>query len=157
MLADDLLTLREAGASLLVGLVHPDGAPHACRAHGLEVIGTDPVRVRTLIATDALADVGRSPGSEPFPIAVTVAALSLFRAVQIKGTAEDLAPPTQQELDSARRSNDIIFDRLVEANGADRTALAASVPADQVAVTVVVTEAYDQTPGPGAGRAVETA
>ena len=71
--------------------------------------------------------------------------------MQVKGTIDAVADVTPDELKRARRHTSAFFDVIVELDQISREALERMVPVDFVALVLTVTEAYDQTPGPGAG------
>jgi hypothetical protein len=152
--SDDLRVLREAGASINVGLVDDHGHPVAARAFGARVTGDDPLRFDLLLGEALLASLGRGPGSPPFPIAVTLSAIALFRSFQVKGMARDVRLPEPEHVAAAETDNAVLFEVLHQRAGAPRRAFDLVMPRHVLAVTVEAAEAYDQTPGPGAGRAL---
>ena len=157
MLADDLIAFTEAGPSLSVGLVDADGRPVAMRGFGCRHLGGDPPRVGLLVPEATLLALGRGPGCEPFAVAVTLSAIVLLRSVQMKGTARAIRVPDEQELARARADLAVLFEVLHRFDGIALGALPAVLPERLLAVDVDVVEVFDQTPGPGAGRAVGAA
>ena len=154
VLADDLLAIREAGASVNVGLVDDLGHPVVLRAFGLRVLDHAPFRIAVLLPESVLSSLGRGPGAPPFAIAVTVSAIVLFRSVQMKGLAADLRLPTVEEVAAAEEANTVLFDVLHRMAGSPREAFELVMPRHLLAATVTVAETFDQTPGPGAGRSL---
>ena len=68
--------------------------------------------------------------------------------MQLKGTAHDLEPPTDDDLARSRRFCDAFFADVEATDGTPRSLMERLVPADLLAFTVDVAEIYDQTPGP---------
>lgn len=154
MLADDLTAFNEAGASINLGLADDDGRPMALRAFGLAVLRVEPLRIRVLVPGRPLAAIRRGPASTGFPIAVTSSAIVLFRSIQLKGTVAELRLATEEEVAAAQVLFDQVVAVLARIEGHPPEAVARMFPADLLACTVEVREAFDQTPGPGAGRAI---
>jgi hypothetical protein len=151
-MGDDLRVLREAGASVNVGLVDDLGHPVVSRGFGLRVLADEPLRVDLLLGEALLSSLGRGPGSPPFAIAVTISAIALFRSIQLKGTASDLRLAEPDHVAHAEADNELLWDALHERAGAPREPFVLVMPRHLLAVSVEVAEAFDQTPGPGAGR-----
>lgn len=157
VLTDDLDVLLEAGASANVGLVDDHGRPVAARGFGLHVRDRAPLRVDVLLAVGVLEDLDRGPGADPFAAAVTVSSIALFRSLQLKGTAHDVRVATDEEHGHARRALTAMFAAVHRYDGHSLALVPVVLPERLLAFTVDVTEAYDQTPGPGAGRPLELA
>lgn len=155
-MGDDLRVLREAGASVNVGLVDDLGHPVVSRAFGLRVIGEEPLRIDLLLSEALLSSLGRGPGSPPFAIAVTASAIALFRSIQLKGTVRDLRLAEPDHVAQAEADNEVLWAALHQRAGAPREPFARVMPRHLLTVTVEVAEAFDQTPGPGAGRSLGT-
>ena len=154
VLVDDLNAFEEAGASVNVGLVDDDGRPLAARGFGLAVVEPEPLQVELLVPVVTLEAVGRTIASPPFAIAVTVSAIALFRSTQLKGTVRELRPPTDGQVNHARQQVTTLFEALHRITGEDLSILPSVMPESLLVATIAVAEAYDQTPGPGAGRTV---
>jgi hypothetical protein len=152
VLDDHTTALLEAGSALIVGTVSPDGHPHATRGWGLDVISTDPRRVRLLL--DASADEAISHLAPGRPVAVTAADVVSLRSVQIKGTSLGVGPAGEGDGERARRFADAFFDDIVATDGTPREVLERLVPDEYRPVTIDVADVFDQTPGPDAGRSV---
>ncbi len=74
---------------------------------------------------------------------------------QLKGRVEAIEPATGADRARAARYCDAFFADIEATDGEPRELLDQIVPAAYVACTVTVDALYDQTPGPGAGAAVE--
>ena len=153
-MGNDLRVLREAGASVNVGLVDDLGHPVVGRAFGVRALTDDPLRIDLLVSEALLSSLGRGPGSPPFAIAVTVSAIALFRSIQLKGTAVALQLAEPDHVEHAEADNAVLWDALHQRAGAPREPFERVMPRHLLTVTVDVAEAFDQTPGPGAGRAL---
>lgn len=155
MIDADLAALLESGCSTIVGLLTPSGEPYATRGWGTEVLDGDPLRIRVLVGAGAFAAVGLLPGDgATFAIAVTGANVRTLRSVQLKGSAHDLEAPTAADLERSRAYCEAFFGDVKAVDGIARAMMDRLVPADLLALTVDVTELYDQTPGPTAGSAI---
>jgi hypothetical protein len=145
--------LEESGSAVVVGTRDALLAPQITRGWGVRVspdrrtielcVGMPSSR-RTL---DNLADNGQ--------IAVTLVRPSDYRQVQIKGRAtEPLSPTAEDRLRVERHQK--AFTREVEQVGISPLICAGFWNHDDedemVKVRFVLSEAYDQTPGPDAGR-----
>ena len=155
MLDAEHLHLMERGA-LIVGMTREDGAPYATRGWGLQVVdepsqdGDHLAIVRVLLPEDdtvaiAAAEPGRS-------IAVTAADVVTLRSAQFKGRSLGTAPATEEDLEQSARYFDKFSSDVARADGQPRELLGRLVPHRLVRCVVVVHEAYNQTPGPGAGE-----
>jgi hypothetical protein len=155
VLDPETIELLEAGSALIIGTVTPDGVPHACRGWGLEVDTAQPGRVRILIdseATQALANLEQGR-----PVAVTAADVRTLRSVQLKGASAGIQAAGPDDLERMARYTAAFYDDIVATDGTPLTVLRRLTPDEVVAVQIDVTDQFDQTPGPDAGRAVAPA
>jgi hypothetical protein len=153
----DHLRLMEGGA-LIVGVTLDDGSPYATRAWGLRVEDPDPDRgclavVQVLLAADDRTGIeGGAPGRA---VAVTAADVLTLVSAQFKGTSLGTAPATEQDLAVSERYFAGFSEAVARSDGQPPELLARLVPHELVRCTVEVHEAYDQTPGPGAGQELD--
>ena len=152
MLADDTAALLEAGSGLIVGTVGSDGEPHALRGWGADVVGRDPCRLRVLI--DAHEETAVAQLAAGRPVAMTAADVASLWSVQVKGTSLGVEPARAADDERVGRYVEAFFHDVETTDGTPRVVLDRLVPDAVVAFTIEVTEVYDQTPGPDAGRAV---
>jgi hypothetical protein len=147
-------TFLESGCALIVGTVGSDGAPHAGRGWGLEILDGDPEpRFRLLLDVEDERTLEHL--SDGGAIAVTATSVLTLRSIQLKGRASDPEATTPDDHRRARRYIDQFF---ADAHMVDQTPwnrFEAFLPAGYVACTVEVHERFDQTPGPGAGARIE--
>ena len=150
MLDASLTEFLEGGCSLIVATVTDDGAPHATRGWGLDVL--DPRTARILLPShDTIALEGLAGGG---PVAITAADVTTLRSVQLKGRATAVEPATDEDRVRAARHNDAFFADVTATDGTPRALLDRLLPAAYAACVLEVAEVYDQTPGPGAGAPV---
>ncbi|MGV3758584.1 MAG: pyridoxamine 5'-phosphate oxidase family protein [Actinomycetota bacterium] len=152
MLDPETTAFLETGCALIVGTVGPDGAPHAGRAWGVEVLDHGPTpRVRILLDVDDERTVAHAAAGGR--IAITATSVRTLTSMQLKGRslglddAEDDGPRMHRYIEQ-------FFTDIVETDGTDRAVLDTFRPFGSVACLVQVEERYEQTPGPGAGARV---
>jgi hypothetical protein len=144
----------ESGCALIVGTVGTDGAPHAGRGWGLEVVdsGEEP-QLRLLL--DVEDELSIAHVAESGVVAVTATSVLTLRSIQMKGRAHGPEDATPHDQDLARQYVERFF---ADAHTVDQTPWSrfeSFLPAGYVACTVQVHERFDQTPGPGAGARIE--
>lgn len=142
-----------------MGTVGPDGAPYASRGWGLTLTATATATspVRLLLDADdvvTLANLERV-GGHGGRIAITGADVRTLRSFQLKGRVLAIEAVTDADHEKADRYCDDFFTDILVTDGTPRVLTERLRPARFVACTVEVEEAYDQTPGPQAGSAVE--
>jgi hypothetical protein len=144
----------ESGCGLIVGTVSPDGAPHAGRGWGLDVLEVGPpARLRLLLDVDDEGTIGNVAAGAA--IAVTATNVKTLRSIQLKGRAigpEVLAPDDQARGD---RYVEAFFADVEAVDGVPRERFEHFMPSGLVVCTFEADERFDQTPGPGAGARVE--
>ncbi len=148
----ELAALSEAGAGFVVGLVAPDGAPYATRAWSADVLDEAMGRVRFLVSAD---DTDVFEALEGSSACLTGADVRTFRSVQWKGLVATVEPPTADDLALAEAHTARFFDAVHRTDGTPLELLDRIRPLEMMAVEMVVDEVYDQTPGPGAGAALD--
>ena len=152
-LEDGVLTLIEAGSSLVVGTVSVDGEPRAHRALAAWVCHDDePQRIRFVMSGDDpdLADHLAS-GS----VSLTGANIVTYRSAQFKGRAVVVEAPTAHDLELAIEHSEVFFEVVQRVDRNPLTGLRRMLPHRMLAVEMVVESIYDQTPGPRAGATLQ--
>ena len=151
MLASDDVTFLEGGSALILGTVAADGAPHASRGWGLDVLGDGEVR----LLVDADDDVTLANATATGAIAITAADVRTLHSTQLKGhvVAVEAGGPADQA--RARRYCDQFFEDIHETDGTPFETLERMVPSRFAACICRFDEWFDQTPGPGAGAPVD--
>ncbi|HEX5616027.1 MAG TPA: hypothetical protein VFZ83_12815 [Acidimicrobiia bacterium] len=145
-------TFLGTGVSLDAGIVHPSGDPITVRAWGARP-NDDGTTVRVLLPTDDPDTVEHvHPGGL---IALVASDVITFRSIQLKGRV--VAHEPESEADEALHTAyvDAFAAAVQEADGTPESLVRRLVPAGRAAVTFTVEQAFDQTPGPGAGGRLE--
>lgn len=150
MLDDDTIDFLHGGCALLVGTVDETGTPHAGRGHGLTVLSVEPVRVRLLVdADDHLTLANLRPGA---PVAICTADVPTLRSLQLKGRVVTVQPGTAADTAKQQQYAHDFTDDIHRTDGDPLEVIRRWADRDVVACEVDVDEAFDQTPGPSAGR-----
>jgi hypothetical protein len=157
LLEQGVVALLESGSAHIVGFVTAAGAPLAGRGWGLTLSGTG-TSGRALVNAHDVEQLGH-PWSEVVGtwIAVTGADVLTLRSAQIKGPVTALEVATDDDWATCARFCDQFFDDVEVVDSIPRWMMERLVPEALVAVEFQVVEAYDQTPGPGAGGALREA
>jgi hypothetical protein len=143
----------ESGCGLIVGTVGPDGAPHAGRGWGLDVVdlGT-PACLRVLLDVDDERAIANAVDGAT--IAVTATNVSTLRSIQLKGRSLGTEVVTPDHEARATRYCTEFFDDVHAVDQVPHERFERFLPAGYVACTFQAAERFDQTPGPGAGARV---
>ena len=154
MFDEETRAFLESGCGLIVGTVAPDGAAHAGRGWGLDVLELGPpARLRLLLDADDEGTIAHV--ADGAAIAVTATNVRTLRSIQLKGRAlgtQELTPG-----DEARRDRYIeeFFADVAAVDGVPWERFEHFMPSGVVVCTFEAHERFDQTPGPGAGARVE--
>jgi hypothetical protein len=160
MIDEATVRFLEGGCALIVGGVGPDGAPHATRGWGLDVLPGLPgpnaepgpgLTVRLLLAAD---DPLVAPDADIGALAITAADVTDFRSLQFKGRARGVEPADDADRARAARYCAAFFADIAEADDTPMSVVSRLAPGGYVTCTVDIDRVFDQTPGPGAGAAV---
>jgi hypothetical protein len=141
----------DAGASLVVGTVSPDGEPRANRAWAATVIDADAGRIRFVMSGDDPDLVEHLSSGR---VSLTGADVVTYRSVQLKGRPVVVEAATADDVEVARVHSDALFDAIHRTDGNPIELLRRMLPLSMLAVEMIVDETFDQTPGPKAGSAV---
>ena len=85
-------------------------------------------------------------------VAITATDVPTLRSLQMKGTCAAVVPATGEDADRSERYRDAFFAAIEATERTPREFPERLAPSALVACTVRVTELFDQTPGPTAGR-----
>ncbi len=154
MFGTELTAMTEAGAGLVVGTIDRDGVPRGIRAWAVLVVDADAQRLRIVLTADDRQIVENLGAGR---VAVTAADVRTLRSVQLKGRIVTLETPTGDDIELARVQTDRFFEAVVETDGNSLLQLELMMPAEMVAIEMIVDEQYDQTPGPTAGSVLREA
>ncbi len=148
MLRETLFSGIPLGSGIVVGVVGLDGRPLALRAWGLDVAADNELRV-VMGLDEALVD--HLPGR---PIAVTSSEVRTFRSHQVKGTARAVHPATPEDEELAASQTAVFFEVVHEIDGNPIELLRRLLPARYHTVEMIVSEVFEQSPGPNAGSSI---
>lgn len=143
------------GVSLRVGSSTPDGQPELHFGHAAWALpdGRLEVLVRTLQGADLLAAI-RATGR----VAVSAGLPSTCQVLHVKGVDAEVVPATAEQAEPFAQGFEAWL-RQIEAFGADRRQIMAVLGdltmAQLSCVRFTPLAAWDQTPGPGAGQAID--
>jgi hypothetical protein len=143
--------MTEAGAGLVVGTVDRAGTPRGIRAWSARVVDAETQRLRIVLTADDHQVVENLAVGR---VAFTAADVRTLRSVQLKGRVVSVEAPTQDDVELSRVQTDLFFAAVVETDGNPLLHLELMLPAEMVAIEMIVDEQYDQTPGPTAGSAL---
>lgn len=152
-LTDDLQALLECGVATVIATHDADLVPEIARGWGTRVL-PDRVTVELCVGlpSGARAVANLADNSA---IAVTCVRPTNYRQVQLKGRAVATSGATAEDRARVERHREE-FSREVEQVGIPRTIVTGfwtcDDPQSMVKVRFIVEEAYEQTPGPDAGR-----
>jgi hypothetical protein len=148
LIPEDLAELFEGGVSILVGTRDASMRPEATRGAGA-VVHPDRRRITVFLPAEvsgrAVANL-RNNGH----IAVAFMSVIDVRALQVKGTVEELRDATEAEHAIITRYHSA-FSEILYFTGAPRAVTRRLNVWPSTAVTFAVTDLYQQTPGPKAG------
>jgi xanthine/CO dehydrogenase XdhC/CoxF family maturation factor len=149
--ADELMSILENGAGLVVGTVSADGTPRADRAWAASVVDADSRRIRFVMSADDAAVVGNLQSGR---VSLNGADVRTYQSIQLKGRPVVVEVPTATDVDLARHQSETFFEAVHLTDGNPVEALRRMLPLQMVAVEMIVEESFDQTPGPSAGAAL---
>ncbi len=146
------ITFLESGCALIVGSVNADGEPMATRGWGLTVLSRDPTVIRVLLDSDEeqTLDNLRTTGR----VAVTATSVLNSSSLQLKGRLRSIEPALDADDERASQYCDDFFRDIVEIDRTPMEIVERLRPARYVVCIIDVEDVYNQTPGPGAGTAV---
>ena len=154
MLSSDVVDLLHSGCSLVVGLVTAAGRPQTGRAWGLS-LADDHRTARVVLSAADVASLGHLAGARLGTIAVNGADVLTLRSVQLKGPIAGVERADGRDAARMAAHCDAFFDAVAVADAIPRSRMERLLPAEVVACTFEIVEAYDQTPGPAAGRPLD--
>jgi hypothetical protein len=140
------------GTGHIVGMVSADGAPVVTRAWGVAVLDGG-LRARLLLGAVEVGALG-APAGDPVgtDLALTSTDIRTFRSVQVKGPIESVEAVDADDIGVAATYRSAFFADCHDMDQLPYELLERIVPDELVAFTFRIREAFDQTPGEGAGR-----
>ncbi len=148
MLRETLMSGIPLGSGIVVGVVGVDGRPLALRAWGIDVVGDNELRV-VMGLDDLLVD--HLPGR---PVAVNSSEVRTYRSHQAKGTAVAVRAATRADEALAASQTAVFFDAIHEVDGNPIEQLRRLLPNRYHTVQMMVSEVFEQSPGPHAGTSI---
>lgn len=154
MFSPDVMSILEAGTSLIVGTVGADGEPRATRAYALTIADSEAKVVRAVVGADDPVTVEHLQTGR---IAVTAADVRTLRSVQLKGRITRVEAPTEHDLRMADEHSGLFLDAISQTDGMEIDLTRRMLAIEMISVEFIVEQLFDQTPGPGAGSPVSWA
>lgn len=152
-LTDEIVAFIESGVSIVMGVAGPDGRARPGRALAARVRSDGTIRLIYPREGNAAITACAHSGQ---PIAVTFSAPLSHRTVQIKGFSSR-SEQMQPEDESCARQQTDVFAATLAAVGEPPMFIQAFCDFRSSPLCVLsfpAQEAFEQTPGPGAGRAL---
>jgi len=134
----------------MVGTRDASLMPECTRAWGIHVAGRDTV---TIFLSETIAGKTITNLRENGMIAVTCTRPTDHITCQLKGRVRSIKPVTSVERDLSRQWH-LDFNAELRAIGLSSKLSEAWIVEPTVAVEITVSDVFDQTPGPGAGRKI---
>ena len=153
MIPQSIVDLLETGVSVMVGTRDASLMPECTRAWGIRV--ADDGGTVTVLLAEPFAGKTIDNLRENGQIAVTCTRPTDHITCQLKGRIRSIKRATSADQDLSRRWHREFMAELT-AIGVPSKLSEAWIAEPTLAVEIAVTEVFDQTPGPGAGRKVGT-
>ena len=148
----DLGDLVRNAVAVVVATRDAELRPELSRAWG-PCLSDDGARLTVCVRAAPGSTMARNlePGS---PVAATLARLTSHTTVQLKGTVVEVGAPTPERLDAVHEHIAGFVAETAEVGVPEAVAreLVGTDLTDLMTVTIEITERFDETPGPGAGR-----
>jgi hypothetical protein len=147
----DVAELSRQGVAVIVGTCDASLVPAVSRGWG-PVLSDDGTRL-TLCVDAPAGSATRANLEAGSPLAVTMSRPTSYLSVQLKGPVFALGEPDAEALRMVEEHLESVTAETT-AIGVPPTFMRTLAATELLAVGIEVTERYDQTPGPGAGRAL---
>jgi len=151
MIPQPIVDLLETGISIMVGTRDASLMPECTRAWGIRV-GADR-GIITILLSETIAGKTIENLRENGRIAVTCTRPTDHITCQLKGQVRRMKPVSSGDREVSRRWHREFVAEL-RAIGVPSALSEAWITEPTVAVEIAVTDVFDQTPGPGAGRKI---
>lgn len=159
MFDDEVRAFLHSGCALIIATVAEDGAPHAGRCWGLDVLsdatadGDEEVRVRVLVDAEDPATIEHVAAGGL--VAVTATSVVTMRSLQLKGRSLGVDPATEEDVARGARYCAEFFRDIERTDDTPRPIIESLEPVGYVSFTASIDQVFDQTPGPLAGAAID--
>ncbi len=151
MIPDSIVALLQTGISVMVGTRDASLIPECTRAWGIHTAADR--HTVTILLSKAIAAKTIENLRENGKIAVTCTRPTDHITCQLKGQVRSTRPVTSVDRDMSKRWHREFMAELT-AIGVPSTLGEAWIAEPTVAVEMTVTDVFDQTPGPGAGKRI---
>ncbi|WP_170971915.1 hypothetical protein [Rhodobacter sp. SY28-1] len=151
LLSDEVVDFIGSGVSIIVGVVGADGRARGGRALASRVLAGGAIRlIYPAEGNSAISDTAQSGG----PIAVTFSAPMSHRTIQLKAMSTRAEEPEADDLKSLTHQTDAFAAVLRTIGYAPSFVRAFCARRSQsfCVLSFLPNAAFEQTPGPGAGR-----
>jgi len=152
MISDSIVDLLRTGVSIVVGTHDASLMPECTRAWGICV--SSDRNAATIFLSETIAGLTIENLRANGTIAVSCTRPTDHITCQLKGLARSIRPLTPEERDLSRRWHDD-FGAELKTIGVSSELSGAWIVEPTVAVDFSVTDVFNQTPGPDAGRKVD--
>ena len=152
IIPDSIADLLRTGLSVMVGTRDKTLMPECTRAWGIKV--EDDRGTVSIFLSEAFAGKTIENLRENGKIAVTCTRPTDHLTCQLKGQVRSIKPVTRVDRDLSRQWHAGFMAEL-RAIGVPSALIEAWIVVPTVAVEMAVTDVFDQTPGPGAGKKLE--
>jgi hypothetical protein len=153
MLDERVHATLASGSSHLAAVTAADGTPFAMRGWGATVIAAERSLRVLLDAADVERLVDEGAVLVGSWIAYTAASVRTLTSFQLKGRISTVGPATAADRESYERYCDEYYAAVLDVDFIRRELMERMEPDAVVALEFEVEELFDQSPGPGAGRA----
>jgi predicted pyridoxine 5'-phosphate oxidase superfamily flavin-nucleotide-binding protein len=151
MIPDSIVALLQTGISVMVGTRDASLMPECTRAWGIHTAADR--RTVTILLSKAIAGKTIENLRENGKIAVTCTRPTDHITCQLKGQVRSMKSVTSVDRETSKRWHREFMAELT-AIGVPSTLGEAWIAEPTVAVEMTVTDVFDQTPGPGAGKRI---
>jgi len=150
VITSDIRAIIEPGAAIVVGVADADGWPRATRGWSVTPLDGDQ-RLRVVVSADDDVLLGRL--APPQWVAVTASDVKSLKAVQFKGRVETAAGPmTSDDALDFERGCEMFLAKVRRTDGNAVEKMRRMLPTEAAVFEMTLEQAYDQSPGPAAGR-----
>lgn len=149
-ISDSLQELLEGGVVATVGVRHPERGPQVCRAWGLRLSDRNAQRLDLFFDQEPARLVLEALDSDS-RLALVIADPVSFYSLQFKGKCTVAGKPTRADVDWIQRHRDLVMANLALV-GEGPTTSRNFWTTKLTKATLAIEAAFDQTPGPNAGR-----
>lgn len=153
LLSDEIGQFLQSGLGIILGVVGPDGRARTGRALAVRVVGPDAIRV--IYPAEGNAEI-LGTALATGAIAVTFSAPLTNRTIQVKSSTCRAEPVTAEDTTAIRQQTGVFADVLaaIGYSPAFVSGFCGMSSSELCVLSLSVEAAFEQTPGPGAGRSI---